>query len=374
MKADYYELLGVARNCNAEDLKKAYRKLAMQHHPDKNPGNHEAEHKFKEISEAYQVLSDYERRAAYDRYGHAAFQQGGGGGFGGFDFASGFSDIFDEMFGEILGGGRRGGAAGSGAQRGADLRYDLEINLEEAFKGTDKTISVTKSISCAECKGQGAAPGSHPVDCPLCKGAGRVRAQQGFFTIERACPSCHGAGRVIQNPCKKCAGQGRVRQERKLSVAIPPGVEDGTRIRLAGEGEAGMRGGNPGDLYVILDLSQHPIFQRDGANLYCRVPIPMTVAALGGTIEVPTIDGNMAEVKVDPGTQSGQRSRVKQKGMSVLRSSSRGDLYVELAVETPMHLSKRQKELLNEFAAESKDNKNQPESESFLKKVKDMLG
>ncbi|MGE3624184.1 MAG: molecular chaperone DnaJ [Bdellovibrionales bacterium] len=373
MKADYYELLGVSRNCSAEDLKKAYRKLAMQHHPDKNPGNKDAEHKFKEISEAYQVLSDYERRSAYDRFGHAAFQQGGQGA-GGFDFAGGFADIFDEMFGEILGGGRRGTAASGAGQRGADLRYDLEMTLEEAFAGSEKNIRVVKSVSCSECKGQGAAPGTQPTDCPMCKGIGRVRAQQGFFTIERPCPSCHGVGRIIKNPCAKCAGQGRTRQERTLAVSIPAGVEDGTRIRLSGEGEAGMRGGNAGDLYVILDLKQHPIFQRDGANLFCRVPIPMTVAALGGTIDVPTIDGSLAQVKVDPGTQGGQRTRVRQKGMSVLRSSSRGDLYVELAVETPVHLTKRQKELLAEFAEESAGKKTHPESEGFLNKVKDLLG
>lgn len=374
-KADYYQLLGVSKNCNADDLKKAYRKLAMQFHPDRNPGNKDAEHKFKEISEAYQVLSDYDSRAAYDRFGHAAFQQGGQDGFGGFDFASGFADIFDEMFGEILGGARRGAGGGaSGAQRGADLRYDLEITLEEAFKGIEKKIGITKSIVCTDCKGQGAAIGTQPTDCPMCKGVGRVRAQQGFFTIERTCPSCHGAGRIIQNPCKSCAGQGRVRQEKNLAVSIPAGVEDGTRIRLAGEGEAGMRGGNAGDLYVILGIDQHPIFQRDGANLYCRVPIPITVAALGGMIEVPTIDGARAEVKIDAGVQSGHRTRVKQKGMSVLRSGSRGDLYVELAIETPVNLSKRQKELLNEFADEAAKNKTSPESESFLHKMKDILG
>jgi len=371
-KADYYELLGVSKTCSVDDLKKAYRKLAMQHHPDKNPGNKAAEHKFKEISEAYQVLSDYERRAAYDRFGHAAFQHGGpGASAGGFEFATGFADIFDEMFGEIL-GGRRG--AGTSNRRGADLRYDLEITLEDAFKGIEKNISIAKSVACTDCKGQGAAPGTKPVDCPMCKGAGRVRAQQGFFTIERTCPSCHGAGRVIQNPCKTCAGTGRVRQERTLAVTVPAGIEDGTRIRLAGEGEAGMHGGGAGDLYVILGIDQHPIFQREGANLYCRVPIPMTVAALGGTIEVPVIDGGLAEVQIEAGTQSGQRTRVKHKGMSVLRSSSRGDLYVELAVETPAHLTKRQKELLSEFAEEAANNKTHPESESFLAKVKDLLG
>jgi molecular chaperone DnaJ len=346
----------------------------MQYHPDRNPGNHEAEHKFKEISEAYQVLSDYEQRAAYDRYGHAAFEQGGRGGAGGFEFTGGFADIFDEMFGEILGGGRRGGGATQSAQRGADLRYDLDLTLEEAFAGIDKNITIANSASCNDCKGQGAAPGTSPVDCPMCKGQGRVRASQGFFTIERACPSCGGAGRVIQNPCKKCGGQGKVRQERTLAVAIPAGVEDGTRIRLSGEGEAGTRGGNPGDLYVILSVQQHPIFQRDGANLYCRVPIPMTTATLGGMIEVPTIDGDIAQVKIDSGTQSGQRNRLKQKGMSVLRSSSRGDMYVELAVETPVQLTKRQRELLKEFAEEGEAHKTHPESAGFMDKVKDALG
>ncbi|MFY9287089.1 MAG: molecular chaperone DnaJ [Alphaproteobacteria bacterium] len=373
MKADCYELLGVAKNASAEDIKKAYRKQAMQHHPDKNPGNKEAEHKFKEISEAYQILSDDQRRAAYDRFGHAAFEQGGSGGFGGFEFGAGFADIFDEMFGEILGGGgRRSGA--QGVQRGADLRYDLDITLEEAFKGSEKNITIVNSVTCTDCKGQGAAPGTQPTDCSMCRGAGRVRAQQGFFTIERTCPTCQGAGRVIQNPCKKCSGAGRVKQERTLAVTIPAGVEDGTRIRLAGEGEAGMRGGNSGDLYVILEVGQNPIFQRDGANLYCRVPIPMTTATLGGTIEVPTIDGSLTEMKVEPATQSGHRTRIKHKGMSVLRSTSRGDMYVELAVETPVNLSKRQKELLKEFADEAEKNKTHPESEGFVGKVKEVFG
>jgi molecular chaperone DnaJ len=371
-KHDCYELLGVPRNATTDDIKKAYRKLAMQHHPDRNHGNPEAEHRFKEVSEAYQILSDDQRRAAYDRFGHAAFEQGGGGpGFGGFEFGAGFADIFDEMFGEILGGGGR--RQQGGAQRGNDLRYDLDISLEESFRGVDKPITVINSASCDDCKGSGAAAGTQPTECGMCRGAGRVRAQQGFFTIERTCPTCQGNGRVIKSPCKKCSGQGRVRQERKLTVTIPAGVEDGTRIRLAGEGEAGARGGNAGDLYVILGVQQHPIFQRDGANLYCRVPIPMTIAALGGEIEVPTIDGAMTAMKVDPGTQAGHRTRVKQKGMSILRSSARGDLYVELAVETPSHLSKRQKELLAEFAEESQKHRTSPESENFLSKVKEML-
>jgi len=370
-KTDYYELLGVPRNASPEDIKKAYRKLAMVHHPDRNHGNKEAEHKFRQCTEAYEVLRDEQRRAAYDRYGHAAFEQGGG--FGGFEFGAGFADIFDEMFGEILGGGRRQQQA-QGAQRGADLRYDLDISLDEAFRGTEKPITIVNSVTCDDCKGQGAAAGTSPVECPMCKGIGRVRAQQGFFTIERTCPSCQGAGRIIQNPCRKCTGAGRVRQERTLAVSIPAGVEDGTRIRLAGEGEAGMRGGHAGDLYVILSVADHPLFQRDGANLFCRVPIPMTVATLGGTIEVPVIDGGMTELKIDPGTQSGQRNRMRQKGMSVLRSTSRGDLYVELAVETPVNLSKHQKELLKEFADEAGNNKTSPESEGFMSKVKEMFG
>lgn len=372
-KMDYYELLSVSRTASADEIKKAYRKQAMKYHPDRNPGDKEAEHKFKEISEAYQILSDAEQRATYDRYGHAAFEQGGRAGFGGFEFSSGFSDIFDEMFGEILGGGARRQSS-QGPIRGADLRYDLDIDLDEAFCGTDKNITIPKSVTCDECKGQGAAAGSPPTECEMCRGGGRVRAQQGFFTIERTCPTCQGAGRVIKNPCKKCSGAGRLRQERTLNVVIPKGVEDGTRIRLSGEGEAGLRGGNPGDLYVILSINQHPIFQRDGANLFCRVPIPVTTAALGGTLSVPTIDGDMTEIKVDSGTQSGQRVRVKQKGMSVLRSTSRGDLYVELAVETPVNLTKRQKELLQEFAAEEENSKTHPESAKFIDKVKDIFG
>jgi molecular chaperone DnaJ len=365
-KTDCYELLGVPRNASPEDIKKAYRKKAMEFHPDRNHGNREAEHKFKQCAEAYEILRDDQRRAAYDRYGHAAFEQGGGG-FGGFEFGAGFADIFDEMFGEILGGGRR---QSQGPQRGSDLRYDLDITLEEAFHGVEKPIKIINSVTCGDCKGQGAAPGTSPVECPMCKGNGRVRAQQGFFTIERTCPSCQGNGRIIQNPCKKCSGSGRVRQERTLSTIIPAGVEDGTRIRIAGEGEAGMRGGHPGDLYVILSVKDHPLFQRDGANLFCRVPIPMTVAALGGAIEVPVIDGGATELKIDPGAQTGNRVRLKQKGMSVLRGASRGDLYVELAVETPVNLTKRQKELLKEFA----DGESSPGSESFMSKVKDMLG
>ncbi|MDD4615959.1 MAG: molecular chaperone DnaJ [Alphaproteobacteria bacterium] len=373
-KKDYYEVLGASRNASPEELKKAYRKLAMQHHPDRNHGNPEAERKFKEINEAYDVLRDDQRRAAYDRYGHSAFENGGTGGMGGgFDFGAGFSDIFDEMFGEILGGGRRQSKA-SAAQRGADLRYDMDVTLEEAFSGATKKITIPNAVACDDCGGTGAASGTAPVECPMCKGHGRVRAQQGFFTVEHTCPTCQGIGRIIKNPCPTCAGQGRVHQQRTLAVEIPAGVEDGMRIRLSGEGTAGIRGGHPGDLYVILSIEQHKVFQRDGANLYCRVPISMTSAALGGTIEVPTIDGETAEVKIDAGTQSGQRACVKRKGMSVLRSAARGDMYIEFAVETPVHLTKRQKELLAEFAAEAEKNKTQPESEGFISRVKEALG
>ncbi len=367
--------MGVSRGAGADELKKAYRKLAMQHHPDRNHGNPEAEHKFKEVNEAYEVLRDTERRAAYDRFGHAAFEHGGNGahaGFGGFDFGAGFSDIFDEMFGEILGGGRR--AQQQSAQRGADLRYDMAITLEEAFSGVTKTITIPNSVACEDCKGTGAAPGTTPTECTMCKGHGRVRAQQGFFTVERTCPTCQGVGRVIQNPCKICGGQGRVHRQRTLAVEIPAGVEDGMRIRMAGEGSAGIRGGHVGDLYVMVGIEPHKVFQRDGANLYCRVPIAMTTAALGGTINVPTIDDSMADVKVDAGTQSGHRVRLRHKGMSVLRSSARGDFYVELAVETPVHLTKKQKELLTEFAAEAATHQTHPESEGFMARVKEALG
>ena len=370
MKADYYELLGCAKNASAEELKKAYRKLAMQYHPDKNPGDKAAEQKFKEISEAYDVLRDDQRRAAYDRYGHAAFEQGGMGS-GGFDFAGSFGDIFEEMFGEILGGGRQRG--GQSSPRGADLRYDLEISLEQAYRGTEQTINVATSIACEDCKGQGTAPGTSPVSCPMCNGIGRVRAQQGFFTIERTCPSCQGAGRVIKDACKNCLGNGRVRKERALAVTIPPGVEDGTRIRLSGEGEAGLRGGHSGDLYVIIGITPHPFFQREGANLFCRVPVPMVKATLGGVVQVPIIDGTSSELKLEQGTQSGQQIRLRGKGMTVLRSQSRGDLYVELAVETPQYLTKRQKELLEEFAAEAKEGKTSPESDGFMKKIKEVF-
>ncbi len=375
-KQDYYELLGVAKTAGAEDLKKAYRKQAMQYHPDRNPGDKEAEQKFKEISEAYEVLKDEQKRAAYDRFGHAAFEQGmgraggQGAGAGGFDFhfASGFADIFDEMFGEFMGGRRGGGGAG----RGADMRYNMEISLEEAYAGKNATIRVPSSVGCDDCKGTGGAGGSQPVACPTCHGAGKVRAQQGFFTIERSCPSCQGLGRVIKDPCKTCGGTGRTRREKTLQVSIPPGVEDGTRIRLANEGEAGMRGSPPGDLYIFLAIKPHRLFQREGANIHCRVPIPMTTAALGGTIEVPSIDGTRANITIPAGTQSGHQFRLKAKGMSVLRSPARGDMFVQAVVETPVNLTKRQQELLREFDKAGNDKDTSPESHGFFAKVKEL--
>lgn len=375
-KQDYYELLGVQKGASADDLKKAYRKAAMKYHPDRNPGDAEAEHKFKEINEAYEVLKDEQKRAAYDRFGHAAFEggRGGPGGFGqgqggfNFDFGSGgFADIFDEMFGEFMGGRRQGGASG----RGQDLRYNLEISLEEAFKGSQATVRVPTSVVCDTCSGSGAASGTSPIICPTCAGHGKVRAQQGFFTIERTCPACHGQGRVIKDACKSCGGSGRLRKEKTLQVNIPAGVEDGTRIRLAGEGEAGLRGAPPGDLYIFLAIAPHPMFQRDGANIQCRVPIPMTTAALGGTIEVPTIDGTRTKITVPPGTQSGHQFRLKGKGMSVLRSPQRGDMYIHAVVETPVNLTKKQQELLREFDKAGKEGSH-PQSEGFFAKVKEL--
>ena len=368
-KQDYYELLGVNRDADPETLKKAYRKLAMQLHPDRNPGDSDCEHKFKEINEAYDVLKDEEKRAAYDRYGHAAFENGGGrSAEHGFNFTSGFADIFDEMFGEFTGGHRGGNAA----SRGADLRYNMEITLEEAFTGKQATIRVPNSIACEECTGSGAAKGSKPVACPTCHGRGKVRAQQGFFTIERACPACHGVGRVIENPCRACQGQGRVRREKTLSVNIPAGVEDGTRIRLTGEGEAGLRNGPAGDLYIFLSVSPHRFFQRDGANIYCRVPISLVTAALGGSFEVPCVDGSRAKVTVPAGTQSGHQFRLKGKGMSVMRATQRGEMYIQAAVETPVNLTKKQRELLAEFDKAGKRDETSPESEGFFAKVKEL--
>ncbi|HET6222207.1 MAG TPA: molecular chaperone DnaJ [Dongiaceae bacterium] len=369
-KQDYYETLGVSREASADEIKKAFRALALKCHPDRHPGDKTAEQKFKELNEAYDVLKDEQKRAAYNRFGHAAFENGAGAarGFSGFDFtATGFADIFDEMFGEFMGRGRAGQARG----RGADLRYNMTVTLPEAFAGKQASIRVPSSTTCEACNGTGGEKGAQPVACPTCRGAGKVRASQGFFTIERTCQSCGGAGRVIERPCRVCAGAGRVRKDKTLQVNIPAGVEDGTRIRLAGEGEAGVRGAPPGDLYIFLSVAPHPLFKREGADLYCRVPLPLTTAALGGTIEVPGIDSSRVRVSVPAGAQTGQQFRLRGKGMSVLRTPQRGDLYVEIAVETPVNLTKRQQELLREFETAGKGKTHSPASEGFFAKVRE---
>ena len=371
MAQDYYELLEVGRTASADDIKKAFRKLAMQHHPDRNPGDKDAERKFKEVNHAYDILKDPEKRAAYDRYGAAAFEGGGPGGPGGpqgqgFDFGSVFGDIFDEMF-----GGQRGRPGGRADMRGQDLRFNLEITLEQAYGGTEATVRVPSSVSCEVCHGSGAEAGSKPQQCPTCQGRGRLRAQQGFFTVERACHTCQGAGQVIDKPCRTCSGQGRVRRDKTLKVNIPAGVEDGTRIRLSGEGEAGARGGTAGDLYVFLSVRRHALFEREGADVHCRVPISMVQATLGNSIEVPTLDGKMARITIPAGTQSGHQFRLRGKGMPVVRSTQKGDMYIEVGVETPVNLTAKQKDLLKEFENAGKTS---PESEGFFSKVKEMFG
>jgi molecular chaperone DnaJ len=373
-KRCFYEILGVSRTCSDADLKSAFRKQAVQHHPDKNPGNKTAEAKFKEINEAYQILSDGQKRAAYDQHGHAAFEHGGlGGGGGGFGMGEGFAasmaDIFDDLFGDVM-SGRRGRS--TGRERGSDLRYNMEVTLEEAFRGKSAALKIPTSVSCETCGGSGAKAGSKPKTCGTCAGHGRVRAQQGFFSIERACPTCHGRGEVIDNPCPSCAGAGRSTRERSLSVNIPAGIEDGTRIRLTGEGEAGLRGGPPGDLYIFLSIKPHPFFQREGADLHCRVPISMVQAALGGDIKVRAVDGTELKVRVDEGTPSGRQFKIKGRGMPVLRSREFGDLYIQANVETPQNLTRRQKELLAEFENES-THKTHPESAGFFAKMKEFF-
>ena len=368
---DFYELLGVDRQVSEGDLKKAYRKLAMKYHPDRNQGDAEAEAKFKEISQAYDILSDEEKRDAYDRFGHAAFQGGaGGGGFEG-GFGSSFADVFDDLFGEFMGGGG-GRQQRGGNNRGADLRYNMDITLEEAFNGKAAKITIPTTSVCDGCEGTGAEAGSQPSTCATCQGHGKVRAQSGFFTIERTCPNCGGVGRVIAHPCKSCSGAGRVEKDKTLSVNIPKGVEDGTRIRLSGEGEAGLRGGPPGDLYIFLSLLAHEVFQRDGANIYCRVPIAMTTAALGGDIDVPTLDGGRVAVSLPDGTQTGRQFRLRGKGMPHMRGGGQGDMYVQAMVETPVNLSKEQRDLLAQFQASLGDGGTSPESEGFFKKAKEL--
>lgn len=374
-KRDYYDVLGASKGASADELKKAFRTKARELHPDRNSDNPNAETQFKELNEAYDVLKDPEKKAAYDRFGHAAFEGGmgggarGGGSGGGPDFASAFSDVFEDLFGDFMGGAR--GAAGGGrarAQRGSDLRFNLRVSLEEAYGGLHKTISVPTAVACDVCRGTGAESGSEPVGCPTCGGIGKVRAQQGFFTVERTCPTCAGAGQIVKNPCRSCGGQGRLQKERSLAVNIPAGVETGTRIRLAGEGEAGLRGGPAGDLYIFIEVKDHAIFQRDAVHLFCRVPISIATAALGGEVEVPTIDGGKSRVKVTPGSQTGRQLRLRGKGMPALRGSGSGDMVIELAVETPVNLTARQREILQEFDTLASDNN--PEGSSFFAKVK----
>ena len=372
-KRDFYDVLDVSKGASADEIKKAYRKKAKELHPDRNADNPDSEAKFKEANAAYEVLKDAEKKAAYDRFGHAAFEGGGGGrpgqGFGGAgngDFSSAFSDVFDDLFGDFMGGQRQGG--GRRAARGSDLRYNLRVSLDDAYSGLQKTINVPTAVACSSCDGSGAEGGAEPTSCPTCSGMGKVRAQQGFFTVERTCPTCSGMGQIIKNPCKSCGGAGRIEKDRALNVNIPAGVETGTRIRLAGEGEAGMRGGPPGDLYIFVEVTQHDLFERDGVNLYCRVPVSMANAALGGSIEVPTIDGGRGRVQIPGGSQSGRQMRLRGKGMPALRGGNPGDMFIELAVETPVNLTSRQKELLREFEDMSEDNN--PELKSFFSSVK----
>lgn len=369
----FYETLEVERTVSDGELKTAYRKAAMRWHPDRNPGDAAAETRFKELNAAYDCLKDPQKRAAYDRFGHAAFENGmGGGGRGqGPDMSDFMSDIFESFFGD--GRGRGGGRQSGGRERGADLRYNMEITLEDAFSGKTAQIRIPTSISCESCSGTGAKPGSKPRQCPTCGGAGKVRSSQGFFLMERTCPACHGRGEIIDDPCADCAGAGRVTRERTLEVAIPAGVEDGTRIRLAGEGEAGLRGGPTGDLYIFLSIAPHQLFQRDGADLYCRAPIPMTTAALGGSFEAPTIDGGRTRVKIPEGAQTGMQFRLKGKGMPILRSKEFGDMYIQATVEIPQRLTPRQRQLLEEFAQESSE-ANHPETSGFFSKVKEFFG
>jgi molecular chaperone DnaJ len=371
-KQDYYATLGVAKDSSADDLKKAYRKLAMQYHPDRNPGDKKAEHRFKEVSEAYEILKDDQKRAAYDRFGHAAFEQGGGGGagpgFGGFDFSAtgDLGDIFDQMFGM----GRRGGG-GQRTRSGADIRQGVEISLADAFAGTKVNLRVPTRVKCESCNGTGSEDKNRAAEtCPTCQGAGKVRTQQGFFLVERTCPTCAGQGRVIRNPCRVCSGAGTVQRERSLQVAIPAGVEDGTRIRVTGEGEAGGAGAQNGDLYVHVAIRPHEFFQREQANILMRVPLRMTQAALGDEIEVPVVDGTRAKVKIPAGTQTGDQFRLRGKGFSVLRSAARGDMFIQVAVETPQNLSAKQRELLEAFEAEAHSGgKGSPDHEGFFAKV-----
>ena len=376
-KKDYYEVLGVNRDASEEDIKKAYRKLAMKHHPDRNPDNPKAEEHFKEAKEAYETLSDGQKRAAYDQYGHAAFEAGGMGGgnpFGGMGGGAGGFD-FSDIFGDIFGGGRRGGGGASNVHRGADLRYNLEISLEEAARGTETQIRIPTMAECDTCHGSGAKPGTTPTTCSTCGGHGQVRMQQGFFSIQQTCPHCHGTGKMIASPCPDCHGSGRVRHQKTLSVKIPAGVDTDDRIRLSGEGEAGSNGGPAGDLYVVIQLKPHAVFERDHNDLHCEMPISFTTAALGGEIEIPTLDGS-ARIKIPAETQSGKTFRLRGKGIKGVRSSGHGDLHCHVMIETPVKLTERQKELLREFDTinQADPERHSPRSKSWMSKVKEFFG
>jgi molecular chaperone DnaJ len=372
-KRDYYEILGVSKQASSAEIKKAFRTKAKQLHPDQNRDNPNAEKQFKEVAEAYEILKDDEKKAAYDKFGHAAFEQGGMGGTGGYsqgDFGN-FGDVFDDLFGEFLGGGRR--KRSSSGARGQDLRYNMTISLEEAFSGKNETITIPSASKCDACHGSGCAKGTQPEACGTCGGRGQVRMQSGFFTVERACPTCNGEGRIIKNPCKVCRGTGQVSKDKKLDISIPAGVDNGTRIRISGEGGLGSRGASNGDLYIFVEIKPHVIFERNEYDLYCKIPISMVTAALGGKINVPTIDGSKVSVTIPEGVQTGRKVRLKDKGMAVLRSSRFGDLYIELFVETPVNLSSEQKEMLKNFSEGCSANNN-PENEGFFTKVKDMFG
>lgn len=371
-KRDLYEVLGVNRDASDDEIKKAYKKLAMKHHPDRNPDNARAETLFKEAKEAYEILSEPEKRAAYDRFGHAGVDPSmGGAGARGFGAGANFADAFGDIFGDLFGGGGQGR---SGPYRGADLRYNLEIGLEEAARGTETQIRVPTMAHCETCDGSGAKPGTQPTTCTSCQGAGQVRMQQGFFSIQQTCSRCHGSGKMIQHPCGSCQGSGKVRKNKTLSVKIPAGIDEGDRIRLSNEGEAGSTGGPPGDLYVVIHIRAHNVFHREGNDLHCEMPITFTTAALGGEIEIPTLDGQ-AKLKIPAETQSGQVFRLRGKGIKALRSSGHGDLMCHVMVETPVKLNERQKELLRELETLSQgDEKHHPRAKSWMDKVKDFFG
>ena len=363
-KRDFYDVLGASKTASADELKKAYRTKARELHPDRNSDNPNAEAQFKEANEAYEILKNPDKKAAYDRFGHAAFEGGRQPGQG--DFSNSFSDVFEDLFGDFMGGGQQSG--GNRASKGSDLRYNMTIPLEEAFSGVSKEIKISTSVACEPCSGKGAESGSDPETCNTCAGRGKVRAQQGFFTVERGCPTCSGMGKIIKNPCRKCRGTGLQEKESSLSVTIPSGVESGQRIRLANKGEAGPRGGATGDLYIFIEVQEHPLFQREGAHLLCEIPVSMITAALGGETEVPTIDGGRSRVKVPAGSQSGTQMRLRGKGMPTLRGGSVGDMHLEISVETPINLTAKQKELLTEF--ETLGEENNPHLSKFFSKVK----